>query len=156
MAVRACMNVLKLLSWPGPCVPASVHPRSPDCTSLDGQLLAASSVAVVVAGAVHILIQVLHRPPHFHGGLCPELHQGGLEERVEKLPKRTGRRGHTEKQTSLSGINSPSLERREGSGNQILKPLLLQKNKHNLVERVHWLTSYHHYTSPTIQSPPVP
>lgn len=59
-----------------------------------------------------------------------------------------------EKETGLSGINSPSLRGERGSGNQILKPFLLQK--HNLVERVLWLTSHHHYTSPTIQSPPVP
>ena len=89
MAVRACMDVLKLLSWPGhasqPCAPTQ-----PRLYLIDGQLLAApSSVAVVVAGAVHILIQVLLTARLISTeGRVQSSNREGWKER-EKLPKRT-------------------------------------------------------------------
>ena len=154
VAVPACVSMLEVLPWPGsasqPC-----PPTQPRLYLVDGQLLAApSSVAVVVAGAVHILIQVLltARLISTEGRVQSAIRERWKER--EKLPKRTEGGGHMEKEARLSGINSPSLRGERGSGNQILKPFLLQK--HNLAERVHWLTSYHHYTSLTIQSPPVP
>lgn len=80
---------LEVLPWPGrasqPC-----PPTQPRLYLVDGQLLAApSSVAVVVAGAVHILIQVLltARLISTEGRVQSAIREGWKER--EKLPKRT-------------------------------------------------------------------